>query len=65
MVIYVDDLILIGIQFSLMHEVKNDLKIQFEMTYLGLLHYFLGLHIWRMDNDIFLSYPKYVTNLLA
>ena len=35
------------------------------MTDLSLLHYFLGLQIWHMVDGIFLSQPKYVSNLLA
>ena len=42
---------------------NNNLKNEFEMTDLGLLHYFLGLHIWYMDDGIFLSQPNYATNL--
>ena len=35
------------------------------MTDLGLFHYFLGLQIWHMEDGMFLSQPKYATNLLA
>ena len=44
-VLYVDDLILIGDE-QLMHSCKEDLAKEFEMKDLGLLHYFLGLEIW-------------------
>ena len=44
---------------------KNNTKHEFEMTNLGLLHYFLGLHIWHMIDGIFLSQPKYATYLLV
>ena len=43
-VIYVDDLILIGDEL-LIHSCKADLAKEFEMKYLGLLHYFLVLEI--------------------
>jgi hypothetical protein len=35
------------------------------MTDLDILYYFLGLQIWHMANGIFLSQPKYATNLLT
>ena len=44
-VLYVDDLILIGDE-QLIHSCKADLAKEFEMKDLSLLHYFLGLEIW-------------------
>jgi hypothetical protein len=44
---------------------KNNLKNQFEITDLGILHYFMGLWIWHMSDGIFLLQPKYATDLLA
>ena len=41
--LYVDDLILMGSSSSMLQDVKHALMDQFEMTDLGLLHYFLGL----------------------
>ena len=35
------------------------------MTDLGLLHYFLGLQIWHMEDGMFLSQLKYAIDLLA
>jgi len=35
------------------------------MTDLGLLHYFLGLQICHLADDIFLLHPKYALDLLA
>ena len=43
LVLYVDDIILIGSSSSMLQDVKHALMDQFEMTDLGLLHYFLGL----------------------
>ena len=44
-VLYVDDLILMGDEL-LIHSSKADLAKEFEMKDLGLLDYFLGLEIW-------------------
>ena len=43
-VLYVDDLILTSDE-QLIHSWKEDLAREFEMKYMGLLHYFLGLEI--------------------
>ena len=45
-VIYVDDIILTGDE-QLITYFKEDLSIEFEMKYKGLLHYFLSLEIWQ------------------
>eukprot|EP00253_Pinus_taeda_P029920 PITA_29920 len=45
LVLYVDDLILIGSDPNLIKHVKSSLKKKFEMTDLGHLHYFLGLQV--------------------
>ena len=52
-VLYVYDIIITSNQLTLIQNLKSDLQKQFEMTDLGLLHYFLGLQIiisgiWQM-----------------
>lgn len=37
---------------------------EFEMTDLGLMHYFLGLEIWQDKDRIFISQRKYTLDLL-
>ena len=44
-VLYVDDLILIG-DVQLINSCKEDLAREFQMKDVVLLHYFLGLEIW-------------------
>jgi hypothetical protein len=44
--------------------VKTNLKKKFEMTYLGFLHYFLGLQVLQTNEGIFLSQSKYACDLL-
>ena len=62
-VLYVDDLILIGDEL-LIHSCKEDLAKEFEMKDLGLLHYFLGLEIWRRKGGLFVSQGKYAREIL-
>ena len=51
--LYVDDLIITGRQLVLTKNMKSDIQKHFEMTILGILHYFLGLHIWPKENEFF------------
>lgn len=44
--LYVDDLILIGNE-KLLTSCKEDIEREFEMKDMGLFHYFLGLGIWK------------------
>ena len=43
---------------------KREITSEFDMKYLGLMHYFLGLDIWRRNDEIFLSQGKYVVEIL-
>ena len=54
-VLYVDDLILIGNDKALINKFKEAMKSEFEMTDLGLLKYFLGIDVKKMNDGIFLS----------
>ena len=54
MVLYVDDIILAGDE-KLIISCKEYLAREFEMKDMGLLHYFLGLEIWKMDGELFVS----------
>eukprot|EP00253_Pinus_taeda_P006241 PITA_06241 len=64
LVIYVDDLILTGSDANLINHVKSSLKKQFEMTYLGNLHYFLGLQVLQSKEGISLSQSMYACNII-
>jgi hypothetical protein len=43
MILYVDEFILTRSSSSMIHSVQKEWTGQFDMTYLGLLHFFLGL----------------------
>ena len=53
--IYVDDLIITRDNQGFIYVTKQKLHAQFDMTDLGLLHFFLGLEIWKHDQGIFVS----------
>jgi hypothetical protein len=44
--LYVDDLLLTG-EEKLIIDYKKKLIAEFEMKYLGLMHYFLGIEVWQ------------------
>jgi hypothetical protein len=45
LLLYVDDLFLTG-EENLITECKKKLTVEFEIKYLGLMHYFLGIEVW-------------------
>ena len=64
-ILYVDDLIIVGSRTLLIDEVKVHLSNQFEMTDLGILHYYLGMEIWQSSSSIFISQMKYVKGFIT
>ena len=63
MVLYVDDLFLIGNE-KLIIWCKKKLTSEFEMKDIGLMHYFLGLEVWQRQKEIFLRQGKYTIDIL-
>jgi hypothetical protein len=63
LVLYVDDLFLTRAE-KLIDWCKRELTSEFEMTDLGLMHYFLGLEVWQRPDKIFLSQGKYTVEIL-
>ncbi|XP_020272454.1 uncharacterized protein LOC109847633 [Asparagus officinalis] len=53
-----------GSSEAVVEEFKSCMMRQFEMTDLGLLHYFLGLEVNQSANGIFISQSKYAADLL-
>ena len=62
LLLYVDDLFLTGNEKQIM-ESKKKLAKEFEMKDLGLMHYFLGLEVWKNSEGIFLNQGKYVVQV--
>jgi hypothetical protein len=63
LVLYVDELFL-TISERLIVERKQALTSKFDMTDLGMMHYFLGLEVWKWNDEIFLSQGKYIVEIL-
>ena len=64
LVVYVDDLLIIGNNESYIASMKKELKKGFEMTDLGHVHYYLGIEVTQHPKFIFLSQNKYIGDLL-
>eukprot|EP00253_Pinus_taeda_P011121 PITA_11121 len=62
-IIYVDDLILIG-DDQLIKSCKEDLAREFEMKDMGLMHYLLGMEVWQKYGEVFVSQGKYANDIL-
>ena len=45
-------------------EIKKKLAEEFEMKDLGLMHYFLGLEVWKNSEGIFLNQGKYAVEVV-
>jgi len=63
-IIYVDDIIFGGSRDELCKEFADKMQIEFEMSMLGELSFFLGLQVNQMKNGIFISQIKYVKEML-
>eukprot|EP00253_Pinus_taeda_P025068 PITA_25068 len=57
-------MIITGNENSLIKEIKQQMSQEFEMKYLGDLHYCLGLEVWKDSGQTFLTQGKYARNLL-
>ena len=56
--LYVDDLIFIGNDNFQISELKEATKNEYEMKYLGLSKYILGIEVKKMHDGIFISQEK-------
>ena len=54
LLLYVDDLFLTRNEKQI-KDCKKKLDEEFDMKYLGLMHYFLGLEVWQIQEGIFLN----------
>jgi hypothetical protein len=62
--IYVNDLVISGVDLDEINRVKRQLAASFEMKDLGDLHYFLGIEVIRTPEGILMSQQHYVFSML-
>lgn len=63
MLLYVDDMLLIGSNDKLIEKLLHTLNTLFQMIDMGLVHYFLGILVHAHNYGLFLSQEKYTTNM--
>ena len=63
LLVYVDDLFLTGNEKHIA-DCKKKIAEEFEMKYLGLMHYFLELEVWKSPKGIFLNQGRYAVEIL-
>jgi Reverse transcriptase (RNA-dependent DNA polymerase) len=61
--VYIDDIIIIGNNQNQIKEIKAQLKSKFGIKNLGYLKYFLGIEIAYSQKSLFLSQIKYIIDL--
>ena len=64
LIVYVDDILLIGDYEEELSKLKGHLAREFEIKDLGFLKYFLGMEVARSHKGIFVFQRKYVLDLL-
>lgn len=62
--LYIDDLIFTGNDNVMFKEFKKSMMVEFEMSDLGMMHYFVGIELVQSANEIFISQKKYVQDIL-
>ena len=62
LLLYVDDLFITGGERPIA-VCKKDLASEYEMTDIGLMHYFLGLEVWQELGHISLGQGKYAIDI--
>lgn len=62
--LYVDDLIFTGNAECMFNEFKRSMMVEFDMTDLGKMSYFLGIEVLQRPDGIFISQKKYAHEVL-
>ena len=63
LLLYVDDLFVTGMD-GLIFYTKRKLAVEFEMKDLGMMHYFLGMEVWKNADGISPGQGKYAVEIL-
>ena len=64
LLLYVDDLVIVGADLDEIGRVKSQLVASFEMKDLGDLHYFLGIEVIHTPEGILISQHHYALHML-
>ena len=64
MCLYVDYLIYVSNNRAMLNDFKKSMMNEFDMTDLGLMHYFLGMEVLQYAISVFISKRKYALEIL-
>jgi len=66
LVLYVDDMLLVGNDKEIIHDLKTQLSSKFDMKYIGVANYILGMEIkrYRKKRKLWLNQRSYVETIL-
>lgn len=62
--LYVNDLIYTGNDSAMFEILKKSMMVEFDMSNLGMMHYFLGIEVLQSGAEIFISQKKYIREIL-
>ncbi|MCH92777.1 gag-pol polyprotein [Trifolium medium] len=62
--IYVDDIVFGGMSDQMVHHFVQQMHLEFEVSLVGELTFFLGLQVKQMEDSIFISQSKYARNIV-
>ncbi|XP_058185851.1 uncharacterized protein LOC131303080 [Rhododendron vialii] len=62
--LYVDDLLFTGDNEEMILDFKKQMMQCYEMSDMGLLHHFLGIEIYQIEEGVFISQKQYAKNIL-
>ena len=63
--VYVDDILIIGDSSALIHSVIQALTSRFALKTLSSINYFLGFEAFRDSSSLYLNQAKYISDLLV
>ena len=63
LLLYVDDLFMAGMD-GLIANTKRKIAAEFEMKDLGMIHYFLGMEVWKTIDGIFIGQGNHLVEIL-
>ena len=64
LLVYVDDILITGIDDSMIKSIQASLRDFFTKKDLGPLHYFLGVEVHQSPKSLFLNQHKYTSDLI-
>ena len=65
LLVYIDDILLTGSNFIMLHCLIQLLSLKFKLCDLGVVHYFLGIEVQSTGMGLMLQQHKYILDILT